>query len=74
MGTGLPFWILMTIGFADKIEWQLRAIEQFKSECGACVWDARLVNKSNNMDTTAFRLVGKCYKELIGILPTRQLI
>ena len=53
----------------DKIEWQLRAIEQFKSECGACVSDARLVNKSDNMDTTAFRLVGKCYRELIGILP-----
>lgn len=53
----------------DKIEWQLRAIEQFKNECGGCVCDARLVNKSDNMDTTAFRLVGKRYKELIGILP-----
>ena len=53
----------------DKIEWQVRAIEQFKNECGACVSDARLVDKPGNMDTTAFRLAGQCYKEFMGIIP-----
>jgi glycosyltransferase involved in cell wall biosynthesis len=52
-----------------KIEWQLRTIEKFKKECGACISDARLVDKSGSMDTSAFRLGGKCYKEALGILP-----
>src|SRR6185437_3596152 len=53
----------------DKIEWQLRAIERFGNECGACVADSRLVNKSDNLDITAFQWVGKRYKELMGIVP-----
>jgi glycosyltransferase involved in cell wall biosynthesis len=53
----------------DKIEWQLRAIKQFGNKCGACVSDARLVNKSNDMDTTAFRLAGMRHKERMGIHP-----
>jgi glycosyltransferase involved in cell wall biosynthesis len=53
----------------DKIEWQLRAIEQFKGHCGVCISDARLVNKSDNMDTSAFRWVGKNHAQLMGLLP-----
>lgn len=54
----------------DKIEWQLRAIAQFKDQCGACVSDARLVNKSGSLDTSAFQLAGNCRNELIGTLPS----
>lgn len=65
------------IGFLDsddhwlpeKIEWQLRAIEQFKDKCGVCVSDARLINASDNLDTTAFRLVGRDFKEVTGVFP-----
>lgn len=53
----------------DKIEWQLRAIEQFAGQCGVCISDARLVNKSDNMDMSAFRWAGKRYTELTGLLP-----
>jgi glycosyltransferase involved in cell wall biosynthesis len=53
----------------DKIEWQLRAIEQFKGQCGVCISDARLVNKSDDMDTSAFRLAGKHHAQLTGVLP-----
>ena len=56
----------------DKLEWQLRAIDQFKNECGACVCDARLVDKSNNMDTTAFQFAGRRYKESIGVIPNAK--
>ena len=52
----------------DKIDLQFRALEQFKNECGACICDAHLVNKSNNMDTSAFRLGGKRYRKFMGIL------
>ena len=53
----------------DKIEWQVRAINQFKSTCGACVSDTRLVNKSGGLDICAFRLAKKRYEEPMGTLP-----
>ena len=53
----------------DKIELQLRALEQFKSECGACICDARLVDKPGNLDINAFQLAGRHFNELMGILP-----
>ena len=52
----------------EKLEWQVRAIEQFKSKCGACVTDARLVDNLG-MDTTAFRESEKHYQEALGIDP-----
>ncbi len=45
----------------EKLEWQWRAIEQFKSKCGVCITDARLVDDLG-MDTTAFRETGKRYE------------
>jgi glycosyltransferase involved in cell wall biosynthesis len=51
-----------------KLEWQIRAAEQFKYQCGACITDARLVNYENK-DTTAFRAGGKHYEQDIGIDP-----
>ena len=50
----------------DKLEWQLKALEQFKDECAACVTDARLVNDSG-MDCDSFEVQGLHYKQIIGI-------
>jgi glycosyltransferase involved in cell wall biosynthesis len=52
----------------EKLEWQMRAIEHFKSKCGVCITDARLVDNLG-MDTTAFRETGKRYEEPLGIAP-----
>lgn len=49
-----------------KLEWQLKALEQFKDECGACVTDARLINNSG-MDICSFEALGRPYPETIGI-------
>jgi glycosyltransferase involved in cell wall biosynthesis len=50
----------------DKLEWQLRAIEQFGDKCCACVTDARLVDDLG-ADTTAFHVSGKQYRQTLGI-------
>jgi glycosyltransferase involved in cell wall biosynthesis len=50
----------------EKLEWQVRAIEQFKGKCCACITDARLVDNLG-MDTTAFRESGKRYEETLGM-------
>lgn len=52
----------------EKLEWQVRAIEQFQGKCCACITDARLVDNLG-MDTTAFRESGKRYEETLGIYP-----
>jgi glycosyltransferase involved in cell wall biosynthesis len=52
----------------EKLEWQVRALDQFKSQCGACITDARLVDNLG-MDTTAFRESGKRYEETLGMDP-----
>jgi glycosyltransferase involved in cell wall biosynthesis len=50
----------------EKLEWQVRAIEQFRNDCGACFTDVRFVNHPG-MDTTGFLGVGRCYEQDIGI-------
>jgi glycosyltransferase involved in cell wall biosynthesis len=50
----------------DKLEWQVRALEQFKGECGACFTDARYVNRSG-MDIGTFQLCGRHFEQTIGI-------
>jgi glycosyltransferase involved in cell wall biosynthesis len=50
----------------EKLEWQVRAVERFKDECGACICDARLVD-DQGLDTTAFRASGKNYHETVGV-------
>ena len=60
------------IWLPEKIEWQLRAIERHKNRCGASVTNARLIDRSINMDTTSFLLAGGHYKETIGILPNAR--
>jgi glycosyltransferase involved in cell wall biosynthesis len=54
------------IWLAEKLEWQLKALEQFKDECCACVTDARLVNDSG-MDCGSFESQGRHYQQTIGI-------
>ena len=50
----------------EKLELQVRAIQQFKDECGACVTDARMVNDLG-MDTSSFRFFGKHFDQTVGI-------
>ena len=57
----------------EKLEWQVRAITQFKNECGACFTDAKLFNNLS-MDTTAFRTTDARYEQPIGILPDAALL
>lgn len=52
----------------EKLEWQVRAMEKFKDECGACIADARLVDNLG-LNTTAFRSSGKRYDETLGMEP-----
>jgi glycosyltransferase involved in cell wall biosynthesis len=58
----------------EKLEWQVRAIEQCNGTCGACFTDARLVD-SRGLDTTAFIHAGRQYDEVISIVadPVRPL-
>jgi glycosyltransferase involved in cell wall biosynthesis len=51
----------------EKLEWQMQALEQLKNECGVCVTDARLVNKSGMDISSSFRAHGKHYEQTIGI-------
>jgi glycosyltransferase involved in cell wall biosynthesis len=50
----------------EKLEWQVRAIEQFRNQCGACFTDVRFVNHPG-LDTTGFQGVGRRYEQEIGI-------
>jgi len=50
----------------EKLEWQLRALEQFKDKSFACVTDAKLTDDLG-MDILAFRKSGKPYEETFGI-------
>lgn len=50
----------------EKLEWQVRALQQLKDECGVCFTDARLVNNSG-MDISSFRIHGRHYHQTVGI-------
>jgi glycosyltransferase involved in cell wall biosynthesis len=52
----------------EKLEWQFRAIEEFKDKCCACITDARLVDNFGK-DTTAFCQWGKRYERTLGMDP-----
>ncbi len=56
------------IWLPEKLEWQVRAVEEFKGKSCACITDARLVDNLG-MDTTAFRKSGKHYEETMGMDP-----
>ena len=63
---GSHFWTRMTSGYRKKLEWQLRAIGEFRDKCCACITDARLVDDSGVV-TTAFQVSGKQYRQVLGI-------
>jgi len=52
----------------DKLECQVRAIKQYKSDCGACFTDTQLVSDSDSQMTT-FRFWGRHYDQPMGIEP-----
>ncbi|MFY9793849.1 MAG: glycosyltransferase family A protein [Candidatus Sulfotelmatobacter sp.] len=54
------------IWYPDKLQWQVRAVETYKGQCGACITDARLVNDSGT-ETTSFREAGRECSQEIGI-------
>ena len=55
------------VWFPEKLEWQIRAIEEFKDECGACIANARLVDDLG-LSTTAFYESGKHYTRTTGVI------
>src|ERR1700733_13432172 len=59
--------------YPEKLEWQVRAIAQFKNDCGACFTDAKLYNNLS-MNTTAFRTTEAHYEQPIGILSDAALL
>jgi glycosyltransferase involved in cell wall biosynthesis len=50
----------------DKLEYQVRALQQFKDESAVCFTDARLVNNSG-MDISSFQAHGRNYNQVMGI-------
>lgn len=51
----------------QKLEWQFRALDQFK-ECGACISDAWFMNNPQ-MKMTLFQLAGKRHQGTMGVIP-----
>jgi glycosyltransferase involved in cell wall biosynthesis len=54
------------IWLPEKLEYQLQALERFKSECGVCFTDARLVNNSG-LDVSSFQAHRRNYQQVMGI-------
>jgi glycosyltransferase involved in cell wall biosynthesis len=54
------------IWLPEKLEWQLKAFQEFGAECGACVTDAHLVSAAG-MDCSSFEGTGRVYEHPIGI-------
>jgi glycosyltransferase involved in cell wall biosynthesis len=50
----------------EKLEWQMRALNQFKNESRACITDAKLID-SVRTDESAFRRGQKAYDKEIGV-------
>jgi glycosyltransferase involved in cell wall biosynthesis len=55
----------------QKLEWQFRALDQFKNECGACITDAWFMNNPQ-MKMTLFQLTGKRHSDSLGIIRDPQ--
>jgi glycosyltransferase involved in cell wall biosynthesis len=51
----------------DKLEWQMKAVEQFGGECGGCYTDTRLFNHTETR--TLFQMAEKSFRhgETIGV-------
>lgn len=57
----------------EKLEWQVRAIAQFKNNCGACFTDAKLYNNLT-LNTTAFQTTDAHYEQPIGCVDDAALL
>jgi glycosyltransferase involved in cell wall biosynthesis len=51
----------------QKLEWQFRALDQFKDQCGACISDAWFMNNPF-MKMTLFQLAGKEHSQAVGVI------
>jgi glycosyltransferase involved in cell wall biosynthesis len=51
----------------QKLEWQFRALEEFKDECSACITDAWFMNNPY-MKMTLFQLAGKRHGQPMGVI------
>lgn len=54
------------IWLPEKLEWQIKALDQFQNRCAACVTDARLVDQAG-LDRSSFESQGRHYPQTIGI-------
>jgi glycosyltransferase involved in cell wall biosynthesis len=54
------------VWFPQKLEQQVKAVEQFKGKCWACITDAQWVDNLG-MDTTSFRRGGRQYDGATGL-------
>jgi glycosyltransferase involved in cell wall biosynthesis len=54
------------IWLPEKVEWQIKALDQFKKECAACITDARLVD-SAGLDRSSFASQGRHYPQTLGV-------
>jgi glycosyltransferase involved in cell wall biosynthesis len=54
------------IWLPDKLEWQVKALQQFKNECDACITDAQLVDQEG-LKRSSFASQGILYPQTIGI-------
>jgi glycosyltransferase involved in cell wall biosynthesis len=68
LGEWIAFLDSDDVWLPEKLEWQVRAVERFRNQCGACFTDARLVNHMAR-ETTSFRDSGKGFGQDIGIDP-----
>ena len=50
----------------EKLEYQVRALDQYKNECGVCFTDARLLNNTG-LDVSSFQAHRRNYSQSIGI-------
>jgi glycosyltransferase involved in cell wall biosynthesis len=51
----------------DKLEWQFKALQQFRN-CDACFTDAQYTNNPK-LNITAFRRAGRRHDEALGVIP-----
>jgi glycosyltransferase involved in cell wall biosynthesis len=59
----------------QKLEWQFRALDQFKDHCGACISDAWFMNNPF-MKMTLFQLAAKEHEQTVGMIedPLRYML
>jgi glycosyltransferase involved in cell wall biosynthesis len=74
MGNWIAFLDSDDIWLPNKLDWQVRAIEQFQGNCAAYFTDAHLID-SKGLETTAFQQAGRHYDDLMAVVtdPVRSL-